>query len=248
MYYLIKSISGIFVTTMDKQEILSKIQKIESGVSMYYGNTTLDSQRRLQFINDVLNFLDTAFTKELYHVETWKEKILKSLQSENVILGYSGTQTEASNVLYQVKDLLIRGNIIPFNALPTCRHEVSVPTPQVNNAEQKQQNNTERIIHAVSAFLHSGMFMYAQYTYNFYNEIVAKFESEQRIMRRQLTPYESRLLIWAREERDHARDSKIKEGIGLFAHGTFATVGIIDECIQQNNEYEKQYCMHNTMR
>ncbi len=216
---------------------------------MYYGNTTLDSQRRLQFINDVLNFLDTAFTKELYHVETWKEKILKSLQSENVILGYSGTQTEASNVLYQVKDLLIRGNIIPFNALPTCRHEVSVPTPQVNNAEQKQTDKEDRIIyHAASAMLHTGMFLYAQYTYNFYDEIVAKFESEQRILHRQLTPYKNRLLSWAREERDSARDSKIKKGIGLFAHGTFATIGIIDESIQQNNEYEKQYCMRNTMR
>ena len=31
MYYLIKSILGIFVTKMDKQEILSVIQKIEFG-------------------------------------------------------------------------------------------------------------------------------------------------------------------------------------------------------------------------
>ena len=31
MHYLIKSISGIFVTKMDKQEILSEIQKIEFG-------------------------------------------------------------------------------------------------------------------------------------------------------------------------------------------------------------------------
>lgn len=31
MYYLIKSISGIFVTKMDKQGILSEIQKIEFG-------------------------------------------------------------------------------------------------------------------------------------------------------------------------------------------------------------------------
>lgn len=30
MYYLIKSISGIFVTTMDKQEMLSEIQKIDN--------------------------------------------------------------------------------------------------------------------------------------------------------------------------------------------------------------------------
>ncbi len=31
MYYLIKSTSGIFVTTMDKQGMLSEIQKIEFG-------------------------------------------------------------------------------------------------------------------------------------------------------------------------------------------------------------------------
>lgn len=30
MHYLIKSISGIFVTKMDKQEILSEIQKIDN--------------------------------------------------------------------------------------------------------------------------------------------------------------------------------------------------------------------------
>ena len=249
MYYLIKSISGIFVTTMDKQEIQSKIQKIESGVSMYYGNTTLDSQRRLQFIKDVLNFLDTAFTKELYHVEQWKQKILRSYENEKATSGYGWTQVEASNILLQVKTLVIYGNIIPFNALPTCRHEISAPIPHKNNVEQKQTDKEDRIIgHAASALLHAGMFLYAQYTYNFYNEIVAKFENEQRILHRQLTPYESRLLTWAREERDSARDSKIKKGIGLFAHGTFATIGIIDESIQQNNEYEKQYCMRNTMR
>lgn len=142
MYYLIKSISGIFVTKMDKQEILSEIQKIESGLSIYsYGNTKLDSQRRLQFINDVLNFLDTAFAKELYRVEKWKEKILQTLQNENSISGYSWTQTEASNVLFQVKNLLIRENPIPFNSLPTCRHEVSVPTPHESNVEQKQKDS-----------------------------------------------------------------------------------------------------------
>ena len=249
MYYLIKSISGIFVTTIDRQKILSEIQKIESEISMYYGNTTLDSQRRLHFINDVLNFLDTAFTKELYHVEKWKEKIRQSLQTENVIFGYSGTQTEASNILLQIKTLVIYGNTIHFNSLPTCRHEISVPTLQENNAEQKKEDNTEKIItHAASAILHVGLFVHAQSIYNFYNEIVAQFESEQRILHRQLTPFENRLLTWARKERDYARDFKIKEGIGLFAHGTFATVGIIDESIQQNNEYEKQYCMHNTMR
>ena len=231
MHYLIKSISGIFVTKMDKQEILSEIQKIESGLSIYsYGNTKLDSQRRLQFINDVLNFLDTAFTKELYHVETWKEKIRKSLQTENIIFGYSGTQTEASNVLFQVKNLLIQENTIPFNSLPTCRHEVSVPTPPENNAEQKQEENTEEILkHSASAMLHAGMFLYAQYTYNFYNEIVARFEGEQRILHRQLTPYENRLLTWAREERDHAQHARNKDGFKAAIHGVESIVGAAGE-------------------
>lgn len=231
MYYLIKSISGIFVTKMDKQEILSEIQKIESGLSIYsYGNTKLDSQRRLQFINDVLNFLDTAFTKELYHVETWKEKIRKSLQTENIIFGYSGTQTEASNVLFQVKNLLIRENTIPFNSLPTCRPEASVPTPHENNTEQKQEGNTEKILnHAASAILHAGMFLYAQHTYNFYNEIVANFESEQRILHRQLTPYENQLLSWAREERDHAQHARNKDGFKAAIHGVESIVGAAGE-------------------
>ena len=231
MHYLIKSISGIFVIKMDKQEILSEIQKIESGLSIYsYGNTKLDSQRRLQFINDVLNFLDTAFTKELYHVETWKEKIRKNLQTENIIFGYSGTLTEASNVLFQVKNLLIRENPIPFNSLPTCRHEVSVPTPHENNAERKQEENTEEILkHAASAMLHAGMFLYAQYTYNFYNEIVANFESEQRILHRQLTPYENRLFTWAREERDHAQHARNKDVFKAVVHGAGSIVGAVDE-------------------
>lgn len=230
MYYLINSISGIFVTTMDKQEILSEIQKIESSVSILYGNTTFDSQRRLQFINDVLNFLDTAFTKELYHVETWKEKIRQSLHSENVFLGYTGTQTEASNILLKVKTLVIYGKITPFNSLPICRHEVSVPTPHENNAEQKQQDNNERIIiHAASAMLHAGMFIHAQYTYNFYNEIVTKFESEQRILHRQLTPYENRLLTWAREERGHAKHTRNADGFKVALHSAGSIVGAVDE-------------------
>ena len=121
----------------------------------------------MQFIHDVLNFLDTAFTKELYHVETWKDKILQTLQNEDPIFGYSRTETEASYVLLQVKELLIRENTIPFNLLPTCRHEVSIPTPPENNAEHKQQNNTEKIVeHAASAILHTGTFISAQYTYN----------------------------------------------------------------------------------
>jgi len=230
MYYLINSTSGIFVTTMDKQKILSEIQKIESGISMYYGNTTLDSQRRLQFINDVLNFLDTAFTKELYHVEQWKQKILRSYENEKATSGYGWTQVEASNILLQVKTLVIYGNIIPFNALPTCRHEISAPIPHKNNVEQKQTDNEDRIIdHAVSAFLHSGMFLYAQYTYNFYNEIVAKFESEQRILRRQLTPYENRLLTWAIEERNHAQQARNKNSFKAAIHGVESIVGAVDE-------------------
>ena len=191
MYYLIKSISGIFVTTMDKQEMLSEIQLIESKKVKYpSGNTEYDTQQRLQFIIDVLNFLDTAFAKELYRVEKWKEKILQSKQTENSIFGYSWTQTEASYVLLQVKELLMQGNTIPSQELPTCRHEVSFPIPPENNTEHKQQNNTEKIVeHAASAILHTGTFISAQYTYNFYNEIVTKFEGEQRILHRQLTPY-----------------------------------------------------------
>ena len=100
MYYLIKSISGIFVTTMDKQEILSEIQKIESRVPMYYsGNTIVDSQQRLQYVNKVLNFIDTTFTKELYHVEQWKQKILQSYENENATSGYGWTHVEASDVI-----------------------------------------------------------------------------------------------------------------------------------------------------
>ena len=96
MYYLIKSILGIFVTTMDKQEMISNIQKIESEkVKNPSGNTAYDARQRLLFINDVLNFLDTAFANELYRVEKWKEKIWQSKQPENPIFGYSWTQPEA---------------------------------------------------------------------------------------------------------------------------------------------------------
>ena len=178
----------------------------------------------------MLNFLDTAFTKELYHVETWKEKIRKSLQTENIIFGYSGTQTEASYVLLQVRELLMQGNTIPSHELPTCRHGVSIPTPPENDAEHKQQNNTEKIVeHAASAILHTGTFLYAQHTYNFYNEIVAKFEGEQRILHRQLTPYENRLLTWAREERDHAQHARNKDGFKLVTHGVESIVGAIEQ-------------------
>lgn len=231
MQYLIKSISGIFVTAMDKQGMLSEIQKIESGLSIYsYGNTKLDSQRRLQFINDVLNFLDTAFTKELYHVETWKEKILQTLQNEDPIFGYSRTETEASYVLLQVKELLLQGNTIPSHELPTCRHEVSIPTPPENNEEQKQQNNTEKIVeHTASTILHAGTFLQAQHTYNFYNEIVTKFESEQIVMHRQLTPYETQLLNWARTERDHARYARFEDAFKVVTHGAQCIVYAIDE-------------------
>lgn len=231
MYYLIKSISGIFVTTMDKQEMLSNIQMIESGKVKYpSGNTAYDAERRLQFIINVLNFLDTAFAKELYRVEKWKEKILQTLQTENSIFGYSWTQTEASYVLLQVRELLMQGNTIPSHELPTCRHEVSIPTPPENDAEHKQQNNTEKIVeHAASAILHTGTFISAQYTYNFYNEIVTKFESEQIVMHRQLTPYENQLLNWARTERDHARYARFEDAFKAVTHGAQSIVYAIDE-------------------
>lgn len=231
MYYLIKSISGIFVTKMDRQEILSEIQKIESEKVKYpSGNTAYDAQQRLLFINDVLNFLDTAFANELYHVEKWKEKICQSKQTENPIFGYSWTQTEASYVLLQVKELLMQGNTIPSHELPTCRHEVSVPTPPENNAEQKHKSNTEKIVeHTASAILHTGTFISAQYTYNFYNEIVTKFESEQIVMHRQLTPYETQLLNWARTERDHARYATFEDAFKAVTHGAQSIVYAIDE-------------------
>ena len=228
---MIKSISGIFVTTMNKQEMLSEIQKIESEKVKYpSGNTEYDAQQRLLFIIDVLNFLDTAFAKELYRVDKWKEKILQSKQTENFIFGYSWTQTEASYVLLQVKELLMQGNTIPSHELPTCRHEVSVPTPPENNEEQKQQNNTEKIVeHTASTILHVGTFLQAQYTYNFYNEIVTKFESEQIVMHRQLTPYENQLLNWARTEREHARYARFEDGFKVVTHGAQSIVYAIDE-------------------
>lgn len=229
MHYLIKSISGIFVTTMDKQEMISEIQKIESGiVKNPSGNTAYNAERRLQFIINVLNFLDTAFTKELYHVEKWKEKIYQSKQTENPIFGYSGIYMEAGLILSRIRQILQYENTIPFHSLPTCRHEVSVPTPPENNAEQKHKNNTEKIVeHAASAILHTGTFISAQYTYNFYNEIVTKFESEQIVMHRQLTPYETQLLNWARTERDHARYARFEDGFKTVAHGAQSIVGAI---------------------
>ena len=231
MQYLIKSISGIFVTTMDKQEMLSEIQKIESKKVKYpSGNTEYDAQQRLLFINGVLMFLDTAFAKELYHVEKWKEKIYQSKQTENPIFGYSGTYMEAGLILSRIRQILQYENTIPFHSLPTCRHEVSVPTPPENNEEQKQQNNTEKIIeHTASTILHAGTFLQAQYTYNFYNEIVTKFESEQIAMHRQLTQYETRLLDRAKAERDHARHSSFEDGLKMVTHGAQSVVGTIDE-------------------
>lgn len=234
MYYLIKSISGIFVTKMDKQGMLSEIQKIESEKVKYpSGNTAYDARQRLLFINDVLNFLDTAFANELYRVKKWKEKICQSKQTENPIFGYSWTQTEASYVLLQVKELLMQGNIIPSHELPTCRHEVSVPTPPENNAEQKHKNNTEKIVeHTASAILHTGTFISAQYTYNFYNEIVTKFESVQIVMHRQLTPYETQLLNWARTERDHARYARFEDAFKVVTHGAQSIVYAIDKSLR----------------
>ena len=234
MQYLIKSISGIFVTTMDKQEMLSEIQKIESEKVKYpSGNTEYDAQQRLLFINGVLMFLDTAFAKELYHVEKWKEKIYQSKQTENPIFGYSGTYMEAGLILSRVRQILQYENTIPFHSLPTCRHEVSVPTPPENKAEQKQQNNTEKIVeHTASTILHAGTFLQAQYTYNFYNEIVTKFESEQIVMHRQLTPYETQLLNWARTERDHARNARFEDGFKAVIHGAQSIVGAAGELSQ----------------
>ena len=73
------------------------------------------------------------------------------------------------------------------------------------------------------------MFLYAQHTYNFYNEIVAGFEGEQRILHRQLTPYENRLLTWAREERDHAQHARNKDGFKLVTHGAESIIGGVGE-------------------
>ncbi len=77
--------------------------------------------------------------------------------------------------------------------------------------------------------LHAGMFLYAQYTYNFYNEIVANFESEQRILHRQLTPYENQLLSWAREERGHAQHARNKDGFKLVTYGAESIIGGVGE-------------------
>lgn len=125
--------------------------------------------------------------------------------------------------------MLIQENTIPFNSLPTCRHEVSVPTPHESNVEQKQKDNTEKILkHAALAMLHAGMLLCAQYTYNFYNEIVARFESEQRILHRQLTPYENRLLTWASVERNHAQHVRNKDGLKAVIHGVGIIVGAVE--------------------
>lgn len=220
MYYLIKSISGIFVTTMDKQEMLSNIKKIESEeVKNPSGNTAYDARQRLLFINDVLNFLDTAFAKELYRVEKWKEKICQSKQTENPIFGYSWTQTEASYVLLKVKELLIQVNTKSSSELPTCRDKVSIPKPHENNDRQEPEHNTaNKVEHTASTIEHVGMFLHAKNTFDFYDEIVTKLESEQIFSRRQLTPYETRLLAWAREERDQATHSGIENGFKAVIH------------------------------
>ncbi len=221
MYYLIKSILGIFVTTMDKKEMLSNIRMIESDiVKDSSGNKVYDAKKRLQFINDVLYFLDTAFTKGLYHVEKWKEKIYQSFKKENEIFGYSWTQTEACYVLLKVKELLMQVNTIPSSELPTCRDEVSIPNPHENHNRQEQEHNTEKISeHTASAIVHAGMLIHARDTYNFYNEIVTKLESEQIILCRQLSPYETQLLNWAKEERGYAKKAGIKDGFKAVIYG-----------------------------
>lgn len=220
MYYLIKSISGIFVTTMDKQEMLSNIKKIESEEVKNPSGNTDDAQQRLLFINDVLNFLDTAFANELYRVEKWKEKIWQSKQTENSIFGYSWTQTEASYVLLKVKELLIQVNTKSSSELPTCRDKVSIPKPHENNDRQEPEHNTaNKVEHTASTIEHVGMFLHAKNTFDFYDEIVTKLESEQIFSRRQLTPYETRLLAWAREERDQATHSGLENGFKAVIHG-----------------------------
>lgn len=64
---------------------------------------------------------------------------------------------------------------------------------------------------------------------NFYNEIVTKFESEQIVMHRQLTPYENQLLNWAKTERDHARYARFDDAFKAVTHGAQSIVYAIDE-------------------
>lgn len=238
MYYLINSTSGIFVTTMDKNEILSKIQEIESHkLDHASGNTMLDSQQRLQFINDVLTFLNTTFAKELYHAEKWKNKILHSLQKEDGLCNYGWTQLAASEVIGDIKLLLIKDNTIAYDSLPSCTDKKSIPAPHNINAGQDQRSNAEKIIdHTATAFMHGIKVWYAKDTYNFYNKIICTLENEQRFFGRQLSPFESELLMWARTERDHANKALIKDGLKTAIHSIFGVGGLIEESVRQQND------------
>lgn len=215
MYYLINSTSGIFVTMMDKDEILSNIQEIESHKFVNPSdNTMYNSQLRLQFISEVLTFLDTTFTKELYHIEQWKQTIQQSLQNEDGIFCYNRTLFLTSNVLLTIKQLLIKDNTIAYDLLPTCHDTKSVPMPNTITTEQHLRTTTERIIeHSATAIFHGLKMWHAKDTYSFYDKMICTLENEQRLLHRQLTPFESKLLVWARTERKYANEAMIKDGL-----------------------------------
>lgn len=48
-------------------------------------------------------------------------------------------------------------------------------------------------------------------------------------MHRQLTPYETQLLNWARTERDHARHARFEDAFKAVTHGAQSIVYAIDE-------------------
>ena len=241
MYYLINSTLGIYVTTMDKDEILSKIKGMESRKLVNpSGNNMWDSQRRLQFVQDVLTFLDTTFTKELYYVEQWKQKIYQSLQNEDGIFCYSWTQLAASDVLFNIKQLLIKDNTIAYDLLPICHDTKSVPVPHNITTEQNQRTTTERIIeHSATAIFHGLKTWHAKDTYSFYDKMICTLENEQRFSHRQLTPFESKLLVWARAERDCANETMIKDGFKTAIHTVCSIGGIIEDSVRQQNKQQE---------
>lgn len=240
MHYLINSLSGIFVTKMDKYEILSQIQERESHKVYSGGNTMWDSQQRLQFIIDVLTFLNSTFTKELYHVEKWKNKILFSLQKEDGLSNYGWTQLAASEVVGEIKLLLIKDNTIAYDSLPICTDTKSIPVPHTISTGQGQRSNTESIIdHTATAIMHRVKVWYAQDTYNFYNKMICTLENEQRFLGRQLSLFESKLLIWARTERDHANEAVMKDGFKTVVHAVCSIGGLIEEGVRQQNSCHK---------
>ncbi|MGN0234986.1 MAG: hypothetical protein ACI4BD_01540 [Paludibacteraceae bacterium] len=220
---------------MGKDEILSKIQEIESHRLLNSsGNTMLDSRRRLQFINDTVTFLNTTFTKELYHVEQWKQKIQQSLQNEDGIFCYSRTLFIASNVLLTIKQLLIKDNAIAYDLLPICHDIKAVPVPHNINTKQNQRTTTERIIeHLATALLYGLKAWCAKDTYDFYNKMVCTLENEQRFLYRQLTPFESKLLAWARTERKYANEAMRKDGFKTTIHTIYSIGGIIEDGVRR---------------